>query len=375
VPALQFGPRSPIGSELVETLRCRKRLVGIVTALTALVVLTATPPAIVSAQSSSPQIVPAQLRIRAFGDSVTAGFGVNSSGAMVPLSDASACRPQWIGDGSATTAGTRCSSNGANGPGSAPDEVMFTADFGLTTGGSWAGQVARELGTVDFANYAVSGSSLVGWLNLPADADAPAEGAQHELLERIERDDPDVVLASLGGEAILQQSGPIRRCSNFRDPATQAQPFADCVKRLLNEQLVKQRLMAIGFDVLAHTQNAKLVYLTYLPAAPRVSSLLPWQHRVVAEAVNAQILDAVAGIRESGAAWAERIEVVQTAVSTECVTAVVRVPSILGSNWLIVSDRCGKLFTPVSMGTVPTPEGQQLMATAAVRLLRERGWV
>jgi hypothetical protein len=106
---------------------------------------------------STERVVPASLRIRAFGDGVTAGFGADSSGALLPITDAVACRPQWIGDGSATTAGTRCSSNGANGPGSPSDEVSFSADFGLRNQVSWAAQVASRLNAVDFANYAVTG--------------------------------------------------------------------------------------------------------------------------------------------------------------------------------------------------------------------------
>ena len=162
-------------------------------------------PVSVSAQTSSStaaRVIPQNLRIRAFGDGVIAGFGAASSGALVPITNAAECRPVWIGDGSATSAGTRCSSNGRNGPGSSPDEVSFSADFGRTNGASWAAQVSQMLGAVDYANYAVTGSTVASWLNLPQDDNAPAEGAQHNLLERIEQDDPDIVLASLGGEAL-----------------------------------------------------------------------------------------------------------------------------------------------------------------------------
>ena len=328
--------------------------------------------------TTAARVIPQSLRIRAFGDGVIAGFGAASSGALVPITNAAECRPVWIGDGSATSAGTRCSSNGRNGPGSSPDEVSFSADFGRTNGASWAAQVSQMLGAVDYANYAVTGSTLASWLNLPQDDNAPAEGAQHNLLERIEQDDPDIVLASLGGEALLQQSsGAVRLCTRWSDGLAQRQQFVECVNRLLAEQLVKQRLMAISFDLLAHTINAKLLYSHYSPASPRLSALLPWQQVVLADAINAQIDAAVVGVRESGASWAERIDVVESdSFASGCVWKTIAGPSLLGRNWW-TSGPCmgdGKASTPISMGTVPGAAAQSAIATAAVSVIRNRNW-
>lgn len=334
---------------------------------------------------TAPKVIPAALRVRAFGDGVTAGFGFTTTGAELPIADAERCRPEWIGDGSATSAGTRCSSNGSNGPGSPPDEIAFSADFGASNGVSWAARVARELGAVDFANYAVTGSSLVSWLNLPRDESAPAEGAQHDLLERIERDDPDLVLATLGGEALLQQSSAaVRSCADARDPATQRAEFLGCVDGLLARQLVKQRLMAISFDVLAHTQNAKLLFATYLPAAPRFSFLLPWQQEDLAAAINGVIGAAVQGVSESGLAWAQRIDVVPAEVpSDRCASDAIAGPWFLGRTWFTprrcipapsgsVGDPAG--FTPVSLGTVPGTALQDALARPALARIRAHGW-
>lgn len=338
-------------------------------------------PVSVSAQTTSStlaRVIPKSLRVRAFGDGVIAGFGVASSGALVPITNATDCRPIWIGDGSATSAGTRCSSNGRNGPGSPPDEVSFSADFGRTNGASWAAQVSQTLGAVDFANYAVTGSSLASWLNLPHDDAAPAEGAQHNLLERIEQDDPDIVLASLGGEALLQQpAGAVRSCAQWSDQPAQRPQFVECVNRLLAGQLVKQRLMAISFDLLAHTINAKLLYSHYSPASPRLSALLPWQQVVLADAINAQIDAAVVGVRESGASWAERIDVVESSsFAFGCLWKTVAGPSLFGPNWW-TSGPCmgdGKASTPISMGTVPGAAAQSAIAAAAVSVIRNRNW-
>ena len=343
------------------------------------------PTALVEAQTA-PKVVPASLRVRAFGDAVTAGFGLSGSGSEFPISDAPLCRPEWIGDGSATTAGTRCSSNGTNGPGSPADEVTFAADFGTAHPASWAAQVARDLGAVDFANYAVSGSSLVGWLNLPRDARAPAEGAQHELLERIERDDPDLVLATLGGESLLQQaSGPVRNCAQWSDEVTQTPGFLACVDALLGRELVTQRLMAIAFDVLAHTRNAKLVFATYLPASPRFSTLLPWQQRVLASAVNEQIVAAVRSVGESGLSWAQRIDVVQSEpVLDRCTASAIPAPALFARAWFVAVGPCASgaaptitdpsHFTSVSLGTVPGAGYQVSLSRPATALIRAHGW-
>ncbi len=336
--------------------------------------------------TTTPRVVPASLRIRAFGDAVTAGFGVDRSGAALPITDATQCRPKWIGDGSATTAGTRCSSNGSNGPGSPADEVSFSADFGMANKMSWAAQVASQLGAIDFANYAVTGSSLASWLNLPRDDDAPSEGAQHDLLERIERDDPDIVLATLGGEALLQQpTGAVRTCARWSDEVSQGQEFTSCAKALLDSQLVKQRLMAISFDVLAHTQNAKLLFARYLPASPRFSVLLPWQQNALALAINAQIVAAVEGVTESGAAWAQRIDVVQAEPTPEiCRATPVAGPRFLGPTWLKPQHRCAlelnayitaeSNYTPVSLGTIPGSTLQSSLSRPATALIRARNW-
>lgn len=388
MPAMPPLRSPPVGSLFVRPSSFRRPLV----ALTLVIAAVLWSPLLVGAQSAtsdtsmSPRVVPASLRVRAFGDGVTAGFGVGPSGTELPRSAAMDCRPKWIGDGSATTSGTRCSSNGSNGPGTSADEVSFTADFGAANDVSWAAKVAKELGAIDFANYAVNGSTLASWLNLPKDDSAPAEGVHHDLLERIERDDPDIVLATLGGEALLQQpTGAVRTCARWSDEVSQGQEFTSCLKALLDSQLVKQRLMAISFDVLAHTQNAKLLFATYLPASPRFSVLLPWQQNALALAINAQIVAAVEGVTESGAAWAQRIDIVQAEPTPEiCRATPVAGPRFLGPTWLKPQHRCAlelnayitaeSNYTPVSLGTIPGSTLQSSLSRPATVLIRARNW-
>lgn len=388
VPALSTPVSPTVGSSIVRSSSFRRSLV-VVTLVIGMLLWSSVLAEAQSATTDSspvPRVVPASLRVRAFGDGVAAGFGVDPSGAEIPIAAAVDCRPRWIGDGSATTSGTRCSSNGSNGPGTPADEVSFTADFGATNAVSWTAQVARNLGAVDFANYAVTGSTLASWLNLPEDDRAPADGVHHDLLERIERDDPDIVLASLGGEALLQQpAGAVRTCARWSDELGQGQEFASCVKGLLDRQLVKQRLMAISFDVLAHTQNAKLLFATYLPAAPRSSVLLPWQQTVLAASINAQIVAAVQGVAESGGSWADRIGVVQPEPIPEaCPTTVIAGPRFFGRIWFMPTRPCAwelnayvtneSRYTPVSLGTVPGVTLQGAVSRAALQLIRARDW-
>jgi hypothetical protein len=156
------------------------------------------------------------------------------------------------------------------------------------------------------------------------------------------------------------------------------------VNALLDRQLVKQRVMAIAFDVLASTQNAKLLFATYLPAEPQFSVLLPWQQSVLAEAINSQIRQAVQGVVESGAAWAKRIDVVEWSFQADRCPPVVRSgPAFLGRTWFTPVQRCGVgvppapselAFTPVSFGTVPSASLQQLMASAAIAVIQRQAW-
>ena len=154
---------------------------------------------------------------------------------------------------------------------------------------------------------------------------------------------------------------------------------------LLDRQLVKQRVMAIAFDVLASTQNAKLLFATYLPAEPQFSALVPWQQAVLADAINNQIRQAVQGVAESGAAWAKRIDVVEVSFQDDrCPSVASPGPSFLGRTWFTPVPRCGVgvpptssqlAFTPVSFGTVPTASLQQFMATAAIAVIQRQAWV
>jgi hypothetical protein len=268
------------------------------------------PDAIAGAQTSDPSSPvmsgPGQpIRIRAFGDSVTAGFGVFSDGTEMSFPQTIPCLPQnrLLND--------RCSSNSVHGPGDRSVGPVYSADFGLNNAFSWAAQIAATLGVVDYANYAVSGSEPRHWMNLTADAVHPDDGYLHEQLRRLEADDPDLVLVTLGGSTLLLNAfgGAGLACVSLNDEVMQATEFRGCIDSILNAQLLKQSLMAVYFDVLAQTPNSRIVASTYSASYPALSVFEPWQRKSMTDAVNAQIVAAVDSAKAAGATWAQRLVV------------------------------------------------------------------
>jgi hypothetical protein len=70
---------------------------------------------------------------------------------------------------------------------------------------------------------------------------------------------------------------------------------------------VAQRLIAVYIDILVHTAKAKIVVSRYYLAIPAITLFDEWQAQAMVDAVNAQVDKAVASVKESGAAFAERI--------------------------------------------------------------------
>ena len=243
------------------------------------------------------------LRVRAFGDSVTAGYGFLGDGTQWGVTDLLRCRPP------AGQMNGRCSSNSSLGPGAPAGPPVFTPDFGLADNVSWAAQVATTLGTVDYANYAVTGSEPRQWMNLAAEPDQPDNGEYHDLLVRLESDDPDLVLMTLGANPLLADfvTGPQAACALFDDENTQRQLFEDCIDGVIQDNLLAQRLIAVYLDVLAHTNKARIVASRYYLAIPAITLFEEWQAQAMVDAVNAQVDTAVAAVKESGAAYAGRI--------------------------------------------------------------------
>jgi lysophospholipase L1-like esterase len=127
--------------------------------------------------------------VRALGDSVTAGFGYYSNGTSMTIGRLLECRPAATGFNDA------CSSNSLN-TASARGKLEYAPDFGLANNVSWPAQWANEHGVTNYANYAVSGSDPADW--------APG-GELHATTARIESEDPDYVLMTMGANPLLSE--------------------------------------------------------------------------------------------------------------------------------------------------------------------------
>ena len=133
---------------------------------------------------AAPEVV-----VRAMGDSVTAGFGYYDDGKTMSLFALPECKP-----GSVTLVDA-CSSNSKTLNNEAK-QVEYAPDYGLANNVSWAAQWANEYGITNFENLAISGSEPVNW--------APG-GSLYATTKRIESEDPDYVVMTLGANPLLSE--------------------------------------------------------------------------------------------------------------------------------------------------------------------------
>jgi len=331
------------------------------------------------------------LRIRAFGDSVTAGYGFFADGTEWPITDLLSCRPP------AGEFNDRCSSNSTLGPGAPAGQPQFSADFGLANGVAWPAQVAKALGTVDYANYAVTGSEPADWMDLAPEPDAPDNGYLHGLLERLVADEPDLVLMTLGANPLLADflTGPYMACALFSDEATQRQLFLDCIDGVIDEQLVAQRLTAIYIEVLSATTDAKVLVSRYYLAIPAIALFDEWQVQTMVDQVNAQVEQAVAAVKESGAEFESRIALAEPArfnsgwpgtgqdatcgatlpadgPSHQSLVAQVMLAARAGSEGFCASTDPWTIDGDT--GIHPNRAGHEQLATSALAVIRANGW-
>jgi lysophospholipase L1-like esterase len=193
---------------------------------------------------------PSGLVVRALGDSVTAGFGYYSSGRQMAFEELLDCRP------AARAFNDACSSNSLNEE-SAEGPVKYASDYGLANKISWAAQWADEYGVTNYENFAISGSEPRSW--------AP-EGEFHFLTERIEREDPDYILLTLGANPLL--SNVLFGLRNMECAVESELPeFEVCVREEFAKVGLRQNLRSIYSDLVAHTQ-ATIFLMQYHLSVP-----------------------------------------------------------------------------------------------------------
>lgn len=273
-----------------------------------------------SAFAQTSRVVPESLRMRAIGDSVTAGVGVGSNE-------------------------------------------------------SWASQVARTFASPDYKNLAVAGSTTASWMDLPVE-EGSQDGRNFYTVREIVSEDPDFVLMTLGGSMLLRlPMGPALGCLEFRNQQTQSVEYERCIDELVKEALIQQRVMAVSFSLLARTVNTKVVIAGYVTPAPTVSFIPQWQINLLSDKVNAEIQKAVNAVSESGATWRERIVYVPPPASENCAVSSF---GILRVNPKLASPACplrDPRFVLGSNGTLPGLQLQTELAQNAVAAIRAKGWM
>jgi lysophospholipase L1-like esterase len=193
---------------------------------------------------------PGGLVVRALGDSVTAGFGYYSSGRQMLFEDLLDCRP------AAKKFDDACSSNSLNEE-SAEGPVRYAPDYGLANKVSWAAQWASEYGVTDYKNFAISGSEPKNW--------AP-EGEFHFLTEKIEAEDPDYILLTLGANPLL--SNVLFGLHNMECAVESELPeFEACVREEFAKVELRKYLGSVYADLLANTQ-ATIFLMQYHLSVP-----------------------------------------------------------------------------------------------------------
>lgn len=220
-------------------------------------------------------------RMRAIGDSVTAGFGYFGNGELMPLDDLLDCKPPEV-------VNNRCSSNSDAGP-SYTGVPSWSQDFGLANNVSWAAQFANTWqggGHITapgmFQNRAVTGSAPSDWLE---------GGLLHSELESIIASDPDLIAMTMGANPLLSTillTTAGEECSLETTVATLQQ----CVQAFFDQVNLTTRLQELFTEVLA-APDAEVMVFQYNLSIPSANLFDVWQLEVLIDYFNQQIATAV----------------------------------------------------------------------------------
>ncbi|HEX2391548.1 MAG TPA: SGNH/GDSL hydrolase family protein [Solirubrobacterales bacterium] len=192
--------------------------------------------------------------VRALGDSVTAGYGYYDDGSPMPLLSLLECRP------GAKPYNDACSSNSPNTDAEA-GKLAYAPDYGLSNNVSWAAQWTNENGITNYENLAVSGSEPADW--------APG-GGLHETTARIESEDPDYVLMTVGANPLLSEmlTGIDKMgCAIFSQIFG---GYSECIEEAFAEVHLPRELKKLYTDLVQHTQ-ATIFLMQYHLSIPSIA--------------------------------------------------------------------------------------------------------
>ncbi len=243
-------------------------------------------------EEAPPAAGPTQPVVRAMGDSVTAGFGYYSDGALMPFLSLYECKPVGEVLDDACSSNSTATKNGLK-------EVPYASDYGLSNNVSWAAQWANEYGVTNYKNYAVSGSEPVNW--------APG-GSLYGTTQKIESEDPDYILMTIGANPILANTlfgaGPME-CALESDIFG---GYSKCVEEAFESVHLRAELKSLYTDLVQKT-HATIYLMQYHLSIP--SSALLYSVTQIAEMakmMNEEIA-AVAG-EVNAATGTQRLQVV-----------------------------------------------------------------
>lgn len=191
--------------------------------------------------------------VRAIGDSVTAGFGYYSNGASMGIAHLLECRPPAKGFDDA------CSSNSVVTDNEQPLE--YAPDYGLSNNVSWAAQWANEHAVTNFENLAISGSEPANW--------APG-GEFHATTARIESENPDYILMTMGANPLLSE---MLFGIDHMGCAIYSRIFggySECIEKAFAEVHLRENLKRLYTDLVQHT-GATIYLMQYHLSVPSVA--------------------------------------------------------------------------------------------------------
>jgi lysophospholipase L1-like esterase len=194
------------------------------------------------------------LKVRALGDSVSAGFGFYADGSAMSFTGLIDCRP------AASAYNDACSSNSLT-RNSSRGGLSFAPDYGLSNNVSWAAQWANAYGITNYANVAVSGSAPGDW---------GPNGSLYDLTRQVEAADPDYVVLTLGANPLLSNvlfgidtMGCALESDLFGD-------FTQCVLNAFTRVDLQQNLSSIYRELLTKT-DATILPMQYHLSIPSIA--------------------------------------------------------------------------------------------------------
>lgn len=210
--------------------------------------------------------------VRAFGDSVTAGFGFFEKGEPMPFEDLLSCKP------GETSYDDACSSNSSVRSNKAA-KVEYSSDYGLANNVSWAAQWANAHGVTDYKNLAVSGSEPSDWFG---------KGQFAATSRQIAKEDPDYVLFTMGANPLLSNMlfgiGNIG-CGVWADFFGR---FQECIAEEFEEIKLRQNLKTLYTNLVQET-DAQIFAMQYHLSIPTAALYGVEQIAEMGNLLNAEI--------------------------------------------------------------------------------------